>query len=111
MSHRHAPKLLAYLLAVPIFALVYAAAFTTRLAPALRPALTRLLGISVIGSTYAGEGVRRAPAKPIRAVAALSFAAVLMAPAVSQPPVAAASEPQQAVVDLAMKYVGYPYVF
>jgi cell wall-associated NlpC family hydrolase len=112
MSHnRRAPKLLAYLLAVPVFALVYLAAFATRLATVLRPAAATLLGISVIGSTYAGEAVRRAPAKPIRAVAALSLAVVLVAPAVTQPPVAAASNPQQAVVDLAMSTIGSDYRF
>jgi len=112
MSHnRRAPKLLAYLLAVPVFALVYVAAFTTRLAMALRPAMATLLGISVIGSTYASEAVRRAPAKPIRAVAALSLAVVLVAPAVAQPPVAAAADPQQTVVDLTMSTIGADYRF
>jgi cell wall-associated NlpC family hydrolase len=112
MSHnRRAPKLLAYLLAVPIFALVYVATFATRLAMALRPTVAALLGISVIGSTYAGEAIRRAPARPIRAVAAFSLAVVLVAPAVTQPQVAAASDPQQAVVDLAMSTIGHDYVF
>src|SRR3990172_971458 len=112
MSHnRRAPKLLAYLLAVPVFALVYVAAFTTRLAMALRPAMATLLGISVIGSTYASEAVRRAPAKPTRAVAALSLAVVLVAPAVAQPPVAAAADPQQTVVDLTMSTIGADYRF
>jgi len=112
MSHnRRAPKLLAYLLAVPVFALVYVAAFATRLAVALRPAMATLLGISVIGSTYASEAMRRAPAKPIRAAAALGLAVVLVAPAIAKMPVAAASDPQQAVVDLTMSTIGHDYVF
>src|SRR3972149_4882944 len=117
MSHnRRAPKLLAYLLAVPVFALVYVAAFTTRLAMALRPAMATLLGISVIGSpppppTSPGGPGGGAPPKPTRAVAALSLAVVLVAPAVAQPPVAAAADPQQTVVDLTMSTIGADYRF
>jgi cell wall-associated NlpC family hydrolase len=112
MSHnRRAPKLLAYLLAVPIFALVYVATFATRFAMALRPSVATLLGISVIGSTYASEAIRRAPAKPIRAAAALGLAVVLVAPAITPVPVAAAADPQQAVVDLARSAVGHDYRF
>src|SRR5512141_929609 len=112
MSHnRRAPKRLAYLLAVPVFAFVYVAAFATRLAVALRPTVATVLGISVIGSTYAGEAIRRAPAKPIRAAAALGLAVVLVVPAIAKVPVAAAADPQQAVVDLALSAVGHDYRF
>ena len=110
-DNRRAPKRLAYLLAVPVFALVYLTTFATRLASALRPVITTVLGFSVIGSTYASEAISRAPAKPIRSLAALSLAAVLIAPAVAEPPVASASDPRQAVVDLTMSTIGSDYRF
>ena len=68
-NNRRAPKLLIYVLAVPIIAAVYAATFGTRLWAALRPAVATLLGTTVIGSIYAGEAWKRAPHTPLRAAA------------------------------------------
>jgi cell wall-associated NlpC family hydrolase len=109
---RRAPKPLALLLAVPIVALVYLAAFLGRFARVFRPALTPLLGVSLIGKTYAAQALRNEPSKrPAPAIVAVALAIAVVAPAVTRVPVVAAADPQQAVVDLVKSYVGYPYVF
>lgn len=109
---RRAPKLLAYLLAVPFLGVVYLAAFFGRIATVFRPALLPVIGASVISKVYTGEAFKRPRRKhPLPAAVALGLAVVLVGPAVSPVPVAAAQDPQQAVVDLAMHYVGYDYVF
>lgn len=109
---RRAPKLLAYLLAVPFLGVVYVAAFFGRIARIFGPALTPIIGAAVISTTYTGEAFKRPRRKHrIPAAVALGLAVVLVGPAVTRVPVAAAQDPQQAVVDLAMSYVGYPYVF
>src|SRR5512141_677480 len=109
---RRAPKLLAYLLAVPVLGVVYLASFFGRIAPLFRPTLTSVLGASLISRTYTGEAFKRpAPKSRVPAAVAISLAVVLVGPAVTRPPVAAAAAPAQAVVDLAMSYIGSEYVF
>jgi cell wall-associated NlpC family hydrolase len=70
-----------------------------------------LLGISIIGGTYAEAAIKHAPAKPVRAAAAMGLAVILVAPVIAKVPVAAAQNPQQAVVDLAMSAIGSDYRF
>jgi cell wall-associated NlpC family hydrolase len=113
VSHnRRAPKLLALLLAVPIIGLVYAAAFFGRFARVFRPALTPVVGASIISTTFAAQALRSEPAKrPAPAVVAIALAIALVAPAVSNVPVAVAADPQDVVVRLTMDTVGSPYVF
>jgi cell wall-associated NlpC family hydrolase len=105
-DNRRAPKLLAYLLAVPIVALVYCATFGARIRAALRPAVATFLGATVVGSIYAGEAWKRTPARPLRAAATLGLAIALVAPAISHVPTAAAADPAQAVVEAARHYLG-----
>ncbi|MEO8625916.1 MAG: NlpC/P60 family protein [Candidatus Limnocylindrales bacterium] len=107
-----APKLLAYLLAVPFLGVVYLTVFFGGLVRVFRPALTPMVGAAVITKIYTGEAFKRPRRKHrLPAAVALGLAVVLVGPAVTRVPVAAAQDPQQAVVDLAMHYVGYPYVF
>jgi cell wall-associated NlpC family hydrolase len=113
VSHnRRAPKPLALLVAVPIVALVYLAAFFGRFTRIFRPALMPVLGVSIIGKTFAAQALRNEPKKrPAPAIVAIALAIAVVAPAVTKVPVVAAADPQQAVVDLVKSYVGYPYVF
>jgi hypothetical protein len=99
-------------LAVPVLVAVYLATFVGRITRVFRPALTPIIGVAVISHLYTGEAFKRPPKKhPLPAALALGLAVVLVGPAVTNVPVAAAQDPQQAVVDLAYQYVGYPYVF
>ena len=113
MSHnRRAPKSVALLLAVPVVGLVYLAAFFGRLAGIFRPALTPVLGVSIIGKTFAAQALRNEPAKrPAPAMVAVALAIALVAPAVTPVPVVTAADPQDAVIRLTMDTVGAPYVF
>jgi uncharacterized membrane protein YgcG len=113
VSHnRRAPKPLALLLAVPVLGLVYLAAFFGRVARVFRPALTPVLGASIISKSFAAEALRHQPSKrPAPAMIVFALAIALIAPAVTKVPVVAAADPQSAVVALTMSTVGAPYVF
>jgi cell wall-associated NlpC family hydrolase len=113
VSHNsRTPKLLALFLAVPIIGLVYASAILGRFARIFRPALTPVVGVSIISTTFAAQALRSEPAKrPARATVAIALAIALVAPAVSNVPVAAAADPQDVVVRLTMDTVGSAYVF
>ena len=113
VSHnRRAPKLLALFLAVPVVGLVYLAAFFGRFARIFRPALTPVVGVSIISNTFAAQALRTQPSKrPAPAIVAIALAIAVVAPAVSNVPVVVAADPQQAVVRLTMDTVGSPYVF
>jgi hypothetical protein len=90
----------------------YIATFGGRIAKVFRPALTPLIGASVISSLYTGEAFKRPPKKhPMPAAIALGLAIALVAPAVTNVPVVAAQDPQDAVVALAYDQIGKDYVF
>jgi cell wall-associated NlpC family hydrolase len=106
---RRTPRL-AYLLAIPVIVLVYVGTFGSRVWAALRPAVATLLGVTVIGSVYADEAFKRTPATPMRAAAALALAIALVGPGMAAPsPVAAGSDPLEAVLSAARDYVGRGY--
>lgn len=108
-NRRSPSKLLVIALALPIFALVYVTTFAGRLWAALRPSVAAFLGASVIGSVYAEEAIKRAPATPMRAAATLALAIALVGPAVAPAPTAAAANPADAVVAAAREYLGTRY--
>lgn len=109
-DHRRVSRrLLAYLLAVPVIVLVYVGTFGTRVWAALRPAVATVLGVTVIGSLYADEALKRAPATPMRATAVLALAVALVGPGMAPPSASAASDPAQAVIAAARGYLGVPY--
>jgi hypothetical protein len=92
--------------------MAYMAAFAGGLAKVFRPSLTPLIGASVITGVYTGEAFKRPPKRhPIPAAVALGLAIALVAPAVSNVPVVAAQDPQDAVVALAYDQIGKDYVF
>jgi cell wall-associated NlpC family hydrolase len=105
-NHRRSRALLAYIFAVPVVITVYAGIVGARVWAALRPRVATFLGATVVGSIYAGEAWRRAPATPMRVAASLALAVVLVAPAVAPVPVAAAQDPAEAVIDAAREYLG-----
>ena len=107
---RRAPRLLVFTLALPVFALVYATAFGGRLWAALRPAVATFLGATVIGSVYAAEAYKRAPATPMRAAAVLALAVALVGPGVAAPTATRAGAPAEAVIAAARDYLGSRYV-
>ena len=108
-DNRRAPsKLLVFVLALPVFALVYVSAFGGRIWAALRPAVATFLGATVIGSVYAEEAAKRSPT-PLRAAAVLALAIVLVAPVATPTPVAAAADPTDAVISAAREYLGRGY--
>ena len=111
MSHhrRVSHRLLAYLLAVPVIVLVYVGMFGARVWAALRPAVATVLGVTVIGSVYADEAMKRAPVTPMRAAATLALAVALVATGMAPPSASAASDPAQAVIAAARGYLGVPY--
>jgi cell wall-associated NlpC family hydrolase len=107
MPHnRRSRTLLAYLFAVPVVTAMYAGLAGARLWAAIRPTVATLLGASVVGTIYAGEAWRRAPATPLRVGATLALAVVLVAPAVTHVPVAAAQDKAEALIDAARGYLG-----
>ncbi len=110
-DYRRTPRrLLAYFLAVPVIVLVYIGAFGTRVWAALRPAVATFLGATVIGSVYADEALKRAPATPMRAVAALALAVVLVGHGMAPPPaLAAGNDPAESVIAAAREYLGNPF--
>jgi cell wall-associated NlpC family hydrolase len=110
MPHsRRSPALLAYIFAVPVVIAMYVGIFGARLWAAVRPAVATLLGATVVSSIYAGEAWRRAPATPLRVAATLALAVVLVAPAVSRVPVAAAQDPAEALIDATRQYLGLDF--
>ena len=108
-NNRRSPAPLAYIFAVPVVIAMYAGIIGARLWAVLRPALATVLGATVVGSIYAGEAWRRAPATPIRVAATLGLAVILVAPAVAPVPVAAAQNPAEAVVEAARGYLGIDF--
>ena len=109
-DHRRVSRrLLAYLLAVPVIVLVYVGTFGTRVWAALRPAFATVLGATVIGSVYADEALKRAPATPMRAAAVLALAIALVGTGMAPPPASAAADPANAVIAAARQYLGVPY--
>ncbi len=102
-------RALAYLLAVPVFAIVYLGVFATRIWTALRPAVAVALGATVISSVYAEEAYKRAPQTPIKAAAVLALAFVLVGHGMAPAPVAASSDPAEAVIEAARGYLGHAY--
>src|SRR5688500_1822198 len=108
-NNRRSPALLAYIFAVPVVIAMYVALFGTRIWAALRPAVATMLGATVVGSVYAGEAWRRAPATPMRMAATLSLAVVLVAPAISPVPAAAAANPAEALVAATRNYLGLDF--
>jgi cell wall-associated NlpC family hydrolase len=111
-QNRRAPKLIALLVAVPVVALVYLAAFFGRLTRVFRPALMPMVGASIISKSFAAQALRTEPSRrPAPAVIAVALAIAIVAPAVTRVPVVAAADPQDLVVRLTMSTVGSPYVF
>jgi cell wall-associated NlpC family hydrolase len=108
MPNRRAPAL-AYVLAVPVVLAVYAGTFGTRLWLALRPAVATFLGATVIGSVYADEALKRAPATPMRAAAVLALAVALVGTGMAPAPAFAGSDPVDKVIAAARSYLGTPY--
>ena len=109
-DNRRSPRtILACVLAVPVFAAMYVAVFGGRLCASLRPALATVLGLTVIGSVYADEALKRAPATPMRAVAVLALAIAVVGTGVAPRPAAAAGNPAEAVIAAARGYLGSPY--
>ena len=109
-DNRRAPRrALTYLLAVPVIAIVYLGVFGTRIWSLLRPAVAAALGVTVIGSVYADEALKRAPATPVRAAAALALAVVLVGHGMAPAPASAAPDPAEAVIASARDYVGRGY--
>jgi hypothetical protein len=105
-DNRRARRLFVLALAVPVVATVYAATFGGRIWAALRPVMATMLGVTVIGGVYADEALKRAPATPMRAAAAIALAVVLVAPGSAPSPVAAGYNPQEAVIAAAKAYLG-----
>jgi hypothetical protein len=108
-DNRRLRRLLAYALAVPVIAVVYAAAFGSRAWNVLRPFVATFLGVTVIGGVYADEALKRAPATPLRAAIVVGLAVVLVSPNVAPTPVYAADDPAQAVISAAKQYLDHPY--
>lgn len=109
-NRRSARTVFAYVLAVPIFAAMYVAVFGGRLWAAVRPAVATVLGVTVIGSIYADEAIKRAPATPMRAAAALALAVVVVGTGVASPSrVAAGNDPAEAVIAAAQSYLDQPF--
>ena len=109
-DHRRAQRrALAYLLAIPICDRLSRGVLGTRIWSALRPAVAIALGATVIGSVYADEAIKRAPATPVRAAAALALAIVLVGPEWRPHPASAASDPAEAVIAAARDYLGHGY--
>lgn len=106
---RRSHRLFAYALAVPVIAVVYATTFGSRIWNVLRPFVATVLGATVIGTVYAGEARKRAPATPMRAAAVVALAIVLVSPNVAPTPVYAASDPAQAVIAAAKQYLHHKY--
>jgi cell wall-associated NlpC family hydrolase len=105
MPNRRAP-VLAYVLAVPVLVAVYAGTFGTRIWAALRPAVATFLGATVIGTVYADEALKRAPATPLRAAAVLALAVALVGPGMAPAPAFASSDPAEDVIAAAREYLG-----
>jgi len=109
-DHRRVSRrLFAYLLAVPVIVLVYVGMLGAHVWAALRPAVATILGVTVIGSVYADEAMKRAPVTPMRAAATVALAVALVGTGMAPPLASAASDPAQAVIAAARGYLGVPY--
>ncbi len=102
---RSPSTLLLFVLAMPIFALVYVTTFGGRLWATFRPAIATFLGATVIGSVYAETAYRKTPT-PIRAAAVVALSVALVVPSFSAPAAVAAADPAQAVIAAAREYLG-----
>lgn len=107
-SRRSPRTLLVYTLAVPVIVAAYITAFGGRMWAALRPLVATILGATVIGSIYADEALKRAPATPMRA-AVLALAIALVGPGLAPAPTLAARDPADAVIAAARQYLGSRY--
>src|SRR5688500_3959170 len=103
-------RLLAYVLAVPVVALVYVGAFGSRVWAALRPSVATLLGATVIGSVYADEALKRAPQTPVRAAAVFALAIALVGHGMAPAPASAANDPIEAVIAAAKDKLNKPFM-
>lgn len=113
--HRRAHRrLLVFILAVPIVALVYLTTFGLRIWSAFRPIVAAMLGVTVISSVYADEAVRRVPLGPARMsplkAAAVAALAIMLVTSGMAPAPTLAAEPNEAVVNAARDYLGANYM-
>lgn len=109
---RRARRLVVVTLAVPVIFAVYVAAFTGRLWSVVRPIVATMLGISVVGSVYVEEALRRTPAarvSPARAALVIALALVVSAASLPGASSTRAHSPKDAVIDVARAYLGTPY--
>ena len=90
-DNRTSRRFLAYLLAVPVIVLAYLAFASSRVWAALRPGVATFLGATVIGTVYADEALKRAPATPMRIGAVLALAIALVGPGAAPAPASAAA--------------------
>jgi cell wall-associated NlpC family hydrolase len=109
LSRGRARTALAYLLAVPIFVVVYLATAKRRTWTSVRPVAASAAGAMVIGSVYAGHAARQAGRTPLQAAVGLALAIALVVPGLAPAPAMAARNPAQAVLVEARKYLGTPY--
>jgi cell wall-associated NlpC family hydrolase len=108
---RRSRSLFVLTLAVPVFIVVYMAAFAGRIWSALRRSLALALGATVIGSVYVEEAWRRSPAprvSPMRAATVLALALVVAGAGLPAAPTRAAG-PSEAAIAAAQGYIGVPY--
>jgi cell wall-associated NlpC family hydrolase len=108
-DNRTSRLMLAYLLAVPVIALAYVAFAVSRVWAAIRPGVATFLGATVIGTVYADEALKRAPATPMRIAAVLALAIALVGPGTAPTPASAATDGPAAVIAAARQYLGSPY--
>ena len=108
-DHSTSRRFLAYLLAVPVIFVAYLAFAFSRVWAALRPAVATLLGATVIGTVYADEAIKRAPATPMRIGAVLALAVVLVGPGAAPSPALASGNAADSVISAARDYLGHPY--
>lgn len=108
---RRARRLFVATLAVPVIFAVYVAAFTGRFWSVVRPVVATAIGVTVIGSVYAGEAWRRTPAQrvsPARAAFVLALALAVVGAGLPAAPTRAHA-PNEAVIEIAHSYLGTPY--
>lgn len=110
VDRRALRRLLAVVLAIPVFAAVYFGAAVGRVWAFFRPAVAVTLGAGVIGTVYAEEALKLAPARvtPLRAAGVLALAVVLVGASGTPAPTVAA-QPAEAVIAAAHSYVGTRY--
>src|SRR5688572_21342866 len=106
---RTSRRLLASLLAIPVIVLAYVAFAAGRVWAAFRPSVATFLGATIIGTVYADEVLKRAPATPMRVAAVLALAIALVGPGAAPAPASAATSGAEAVIAAARDYLGHPY--